>query len=166
MYEDMRTGPQHVFRIVGKTLRIYLPTYLIIIQPFCFIPNVIQNNSNSWILPKNERWGNIQYKIAPAFIFWKNLGQNIFFWDFLTFSNCVMPVLMMTNYSFKKIHSKWHKFLHADFKHSYKFSYRKKAESEGATYSIRYILKDLSSPCFYMFWQPCMVQKRMKKRQW
>ena len=73
---------------------------------------------------------------------------------------------MMTNYSFKKIHSKWHKFLHADFKHSYKFSYRKKAESEGATYSIRYILKDLSSPCFYMFWQPCMVQKRMKKRQW
>ena len=40
----------------------------------------------SWILPKNQRLGNFMYllKIAPAFVFWKNPGQHIFFQDFLT----------------------------------------------------------------------------------
>jgi hypothetical protein len=47
----------------------------------------------SWILPKNEHWGNFQYlhKITTAFVFWKNPGQHIFFRDFLTCSGIKSP---------------------------------------------------------------------------
>ena len=41
----------------------------------------------SWILPKKRSLGQFSVQeIAPAFVFWKNPGQHIFFRDFLTFS--------------------------------------------------------------------------------
>ena len=44
----------------------------------------------SWILPKNERWGNFQYIKLPQHSFFGRIQDNIFFRDFLTFSSfCV-----------------------------------------------------------------------------
>ena len=42
----------------------------------------------SWILPKNERWGNFQYIKLPQRSFFGRIQDNIFFFrDFLTFTN-------------------------------------------------------------------------------
>ena len=41
----------------------------------------------SWILPKNERWGNFQYMKLPQRSFFGRIQDNIFFFrDFLTFT--------------------------------------------------------------------------------
>ena len=42
----------------------------------------------SWILPKNERWGNFQYIKLPQRSFFGRIQDNIFFFrDYLTFSS-------------------------------------------------------------------------------
>ena len=41
----------------------------------------------SWILPKNEHWGNFQYIKLPQHSFFGRIQYNIFFRDFLTFNH-------------------------------------------------------------------------------
>ena len=53
----------------------------------------------SWILPKNERWGNFQYIKLPQRSFFGGIKDNIFFFrDFLTFNKLLLIFSPITEF--------------------------------------------------------------------
>ena len=61
-------------RINGQNKGNYSKRALIHARRVAKSQKILKKNKLSWILPKNERWVNFVYLIAPAFVFRRNPG--------------------------------------------------------------------------------------------